>query len=184
MSKNILVMTGSPRQGGNSDLMAEAFIEGAQKAGHTISRFDAGRANIGGCLACDTCWSTGSPCTYQDDFADLAPLLEAADVLVIVSPLYWYGFPAQLKAAIDKTYSYMVKACARPLKFSESALLLCAEEERKTIFDGIIKSYRESLAYLNCEEIGMVLAPGVGPKGAVLKTEALREARQLGEQIQ
>ena len=70
MSKTILVLTGSPRQGGNSDIMAEAFIQGAQSRGHRILRFDAGRKNVTGCVACKTCFSTGHPCSWQDDFEE------------------------------------------------------------------------------------------------------------------
>ena len=83
MSKKILVLTGSPRQGGNTDILAEAFIEGAQRAGNQVFRFDAGRKNVSGCVACETCFSSGHPCSYVDDFEEYAGYLKEADVLAM-----------------------------------------------------------------------------------------------------
>ena len=136
MSKNILVLTGSPRKNGNTDRLAQAFIDGAIEAGHQVQRFDAGRKRINGCTACDACWSKGTACVFTDGFTELEPMLEAADVLVIASPLYWSTFPAQLKAAIDKLYAYVSPACQHPLKIKESALLACGELEGEQIFIG------------------------------------------------
>ena len=81
MHKQLLIITGSPRHGGNSDTLAEALARGAQEAGHTVQRFDAGRAQILPCRACDGCFRQGKPCLFDDDFTTLAPLLEAADVV-------------------------------------------------------------------------------------------------------
>lgn len=56
MNKKVLVLTGSPRKGGNSDLLADALIKGAQASGHTAVKFEAGAMQINGCSACDRCW--------------------------------------------------------------------------------------------------------------------------------
>jgi hypothetical protein len=87
--KNILLLTGSPRRYGNSDRMAEAFTKGALDAGHNVMLFNAGRKEIGGCKACKECWSKGEPCIYRDDFDEVAPLLEEAEVILFATPLYW-----------------------------------------------------------------------------------------------
>ena len=102
MGKKILVLTGSPRVGGNSDLLAAAFVEGAKEAGHAVHVFAAGRANIGGCRACNACFSQNRPCVFEDDFSRLDSYLREAEVIVLASPLYWYDFTAQLKAVIDR----------------------------------------------------------------------------------
>ena len=96
MSKRVFIVTGSPRAGGNSDQLAKAFAKGAQEAGHTVTTFDAGRSKIGPCRACDTCFSKGVACSFDDDFNKLAPLLEQADAIALVSPLYWYDISGQL----------------------------------------------------------------------------------------
>ena len=102
MSKQILILTGSPRPNGNSFLLAEAFKKGAEEAGHTVHRFDTAHVEIDGCRACNQCYQHGKACVFDDDFNLLAPHLEKADVLVLATPLYWFSFPAQLKAALDK----------------------------------------------------------------------------------
>lgn len=68
MSKKIVVITGSPRKNGNSFAMTEAFIRAAEEKGHAVTRFDAAMKKVGGCHACETCYSTGKACTFDDDF--------------------------------------------------------------------------------------------------------------------
>ncbi|HPE66449.1 MAG TPA: flavodoxin family protein, partial [Synergistales bacterium] len=134
--KTILVLTGSPRKGGNSDMMAEAFIEGATSVGHEVLRFDAGRNTVNGCRACGACWAKGSACVFEDGFTELAQLLVKADVLVFSTPLYWFNFPSQLKAAIDKMNAFLKPNCPTPLKIRESVLMVCAHDTDDDLFDG------------------------------------------------
>ena len=88
MAKKIVVLTGSPRKKGNSIAMTEAFIAAAQKKGHQITRFDTAQMQINGCRACDTCFSQGKACSFDDDFNKIAPEIEAADVVVFTMPVY------------------------------------------------------------------------------------------------
>ena len=68
MSKQILILTGSPRPNGNSFLLAEAFTKGAEEAGHTVRRFDTAHVEIDGCRACNQCYQHGKACVFDDDF--------------------------------------------------------------------------------------------------------------------
>ena len=88
MGKNILVLTGSPRSNGNSFMLADAFIKGAEEAGHRVQRFDTARKQIDGCRACNQCFKHGKACLFDDDFNSLAPILKEAEVLVLATPLY------------------------------------------------------------------------------------------------
>lgn len=108
MSKRILILTGSPRKGGNSDLMADAFAKGASEPGNIVVRFDTAHKHIQGCRACDNCFSKGKACVFNDDFNELASLMAESDAIVFCTPLYWYSFPTQMKAAIDKFYSFCI----------------------------------------------------------------------------
>ena len=108
MKKKILVLTGSPRNGGNSDLMADAFIKGARAAGHEVVKVKTDEKNVRGCKACCACYSKGAACVIDDDFNEIAPHLENADVIAMVTPVYWYTFSAQLKAVIDRMYALCV----------------------------------------------------------------------------
>lgn len=62
MGKKVVVITGSPRKGGNSFAMVDAFVDAAEKLGHEVARFDAAFMKIGGCHACETCYSAGKEC--------------------------------------------------------------------------------------------------------------------------
>ena len=106
MSKKIVVITGSPRKEGNSFVMTEAFIQAAERRGHTITRFDAAMKNVGGCRACETCFKTGKACSFDDDFNTIAPAIMEADAVVFTMPVYWYSIPAQVKGVIDKLFSF------------------------------------------------------------------------------
>ena len=163
--------------------MAHAFIKGALAAGHEVTKFEAGRKKIEGCRACKACWSKGKPCSFDDDFDELAPLLEAADVIVFCTPLYWFSFCTQIKAAIDKLYAYVGAACQRPLKIKESLLLVCGADEEPEVFDGIKASYREITHYMKWKDRGMLMVPKVNEKGAIEATAALAQAENLGRTL-
>ncbi len=181
MKKNIVIITGSARKGGNSDLMADAFIEGATGSGHIATKFEAGRKNITGCIACNTCFSKGVACSLMDDFNELAPILESADMLVLCTPLYWFTFTAQIKAAIDKIYSFMIGK--RALKIKEAALLVCAETDYIKDFDGILKTYELILNYTEWKDKGRLFIPNVNKIDDIKKTDGLEKARKLGQNI-
>jgi multimeric flavodoxin WrbA len=183
MSKNILVLTGSPRKQGNSDRMAEAFIKGAEQSGHTISKFEAGRKNIHGCRACEACWSKDTACVFRDGFTELEPMAEQAEVIVFCSPLYTYGFSAQLKAALDKFNAYCQPQCKRPLRIKECVLLTCGGDESADIFDGMIASYKSLAKYFRWENRGIIAVPAIHKKGDILKTDVLKHAEELGRNI-
>lgn len=184
MSKNILVLTGSPRKKGNSDMMAEAFIHGAKKAGHIVNKYEAAFTKISGCRACDTCWSKGVPCSFNDAFNEkFVPLLEQADVLVLCMPLYFYGIPANLQATLEKTYSYLVPQSLRKMKISESALLLCGGEQEIEVYSGAIDIYKHLSEGLQWKDRGMVVATGVLEKGTIANTDYLKQSETLGKSI-
>lgn len=181
--KNILVLTGSPRKNGNSDRVADAFIKGAVSAGHEAVKFRTAMKDIGGCRACETCWNKGTPCSFEDNFSELAPLLEAADVIVFSTPLYWFGFPSQIKAAIDKMYAYIGKKAQKQLKIKESLLFVCAADEEMEVFDGILATYREIAHYMKWDNRGTLTVPKVSGIGDIEKTDALEKAEALGRSV-
>lgn len=181
MPKNILVLTGSPRKGGNSDKLADAFIAGVRQAGHTAVKYTTADKKIKGCMDCQTCFQNGTACSVPDDFNELAPLLEQADMVVFATPLYCFSFPSQLKAAIDKFYSYLISK--RALKVKECALLVSGGAKDETKFDGIVKSYQLIASFLSWKDRGIIIAPGLHDKDDILKTDGLKRAEALGKSI-
>ncbi len=179
--RKILVLTGSPRVMGNSDMMAEAFIAGAKSKGSEIMRFDAGRRDIMTCKACGTCFSKGKACSFNDDFDELAEMLIKADAIVIATPIYWYTFPAGLKAAIDKFCSFYF--AKKELKIKESMLLLCGETQHERDFEGIIRTYEIMAELLNWNDRGHYIVTGVNNRGDIRSTDALADLIKMGEEF-
>lgn len=180
MSKKILVLTGSPREGGNSDRMADAFIKGAERNGHTAVKFAAALKKIGGCTACGRCWEDGQACVDEDAFHELEPLLESCDVAVFAAPVYWMGFPAQLKAAIDKLYAYGGSGGLRPLAIKESALLLCGGDPASTEYDYMAQGYQMIISYLGWKDRGVIWQGGAEAEGTI-DPAALQKAEEFGK---
>ncbi len=179
--KKILVLTGSRRVSGNSDLMADAFIRGAESKGCEIMRFDTGRKNIELCKVCGTCFSKGKACSYNDDFEELSQMLQKADAIVISTPLYWFTYPAVLKAAIDKfcAYSYT----GRRMNIRESMLLACGATADKRDFDGLVRSYERMAGYLRWNNRGHYLVTGVDNVGDIRSGDVLEKLQKLGEKF-
>lgn len=102
MSKKVLVLSGSPRKNGNSDLLCNEFLKGAAESGHEVEKTRVAEKKIGYCRGCYACKDTGI-CAIRDDMAEVLQKMIDADVLVLASPVYFYSIDAQLKAVIDRT---------------------------------------------------------------------------------
>ncbi len=181
MGKKIVVITGSPRKGGNSFAMTDSFVKAAEAKGHTITRFDAAMMKIGGCRACETCYSTGKACSFDDDFNIIAPAILDADAVVFTMPVYWYSIPAQIKGVIDRLFSLVVGE--KEISGKECALITCCEEDDKSVMDGVRIPIERSAALMKWNMVGEVLIPGVLNKGDIDKTDGCRLAAELAEKI-
>ena len=104
----ILVIYGSPHQKGSSYLLANEFIKGVQENRHEVTVFDVAHHHIVPCLGCDHCGMNG-PCIQNDDMSQLRKDMLDHDMIVFVTPLYYFGISAQLKAAIDRIYSFTME---------------------------------------------------------------------------
>ena len=181
MSKKIVVITGSPRKNGNSFAMTDAFIRAAEAKGHTVTRFDAAAKNVGGCRACETCFSTGKACTFDDDFNTIAPAIVEADAIVFTMPVYWYSIPAQIKGVIDRIFSLVVGG--KDIAGKECALITCCEEEDMSVMDGVRIPMERMCALNKWKMVGEVLIPGVLNAGDIDKTDGCKKAAALADAI-
>lgn len=98
---NIVVLEGSPNKHGSSNILADEFISGAKEVGHSIDVIDVAHADIHPCTGCIHCGYEG-PCSQNDDVDKIRQQILAADMIVFVTPLYYYGMSAQLKTMIDR----------------------------------------------------------------------------------
>ena len=181
MGKKIVVITGSPRKNGNSFAMTDAFIKAAEEKGHTITRFDAAMKKLNGCRACETCYSTGKACSFDDEFNTLAPSILEADAIVFTMPVYWYSIPAQIKCVIDRIFSLVVGG--KDIAGKECALITCCEEEDMSVMDGVRIPIERTAALNKWKMVGEVLIPGVLKEGDIEKTDGCKQAADLAEKI-
>jgi multimeric flavodoxin WrbA len=178
--KHILVLTGSPRKGGNSDKLADAFIKGAEKAGHEIVKFETAFKNIHGCRGCGFCFSDSRPCVIRDDFDELYPLLESSDVIAFFSPLYWGGISAQLKTAWDRFHAYTKPENKKRLAIRESVYALSGHNDNTAQYEPAVSIYRDIALHMGWQDKGVLLSTGLlkktdldGRPGELAGAEAL-----------
>ncbi|MBQ7739542.1 MAG: flavodoxin family protein [Desulfovibrionaceae bacterium] len=178
--KNILVLTGSGRKQGNSDLLAEAFVKGALEASHNVKVFHSGREPMQACRHCGGCWSRGKPCVIDDSFEKLFPWLEQAELLVFCSPLYWYNFSGHIKCAMDRMYPYSQKNRLRDMQVRETMLLMCGQSHFLRSFAGPAEAYRQMIGYKHWNDRGRLFVTGVDEYGEIVKDKALVTAEEMG----
>lgn len=176
----ILVITGSPHKAGTSALLAEQFIKGADEAGHEVCRFDAAFKNVHPCIACERCHNTDKGCTFKDDMEELNPQLLEADAVIFVSPIYYYGMTAQIKAVIDRFY-----ANDEALHGSKkSALLLTFADDATESAEGSAATFRGMTNYLEWEVAGIIAARGCSAVEDIKKTDFPEQAYELGKTLE
>ncbi len=179
MAHKILVVTGSPRKKGNTSILADAFVEGAESAGNKVYLFDAGRAKIKGCIDCKSCFKNKGACKIKDDMQDAYKLLRKCDVLVLASPIYFFTISAQIKAFIDRMFCGVVK----PFAVKSTVLLTVQEDKDPHVAENAISTYRSIIEYAGWKDLGIIAVPGVNDKGAIRGNPKLEEARKLGASI-
>ncbi len=187
MGKNIIILNGSPRKHGNTAALCDAFAAGASDAGHNVVRFDLQGMNIHGCLGCMKGGKDPqSPCVQKDDMASIYPAYREADIVVLASPMYYWGFTSQLKAAFDRLFAVaeLDGEYRNPVK--NCVMLMAAEGNTPDNWKPVLDYYHTLLAQLGWHDLGTVLAGGVFQLGDILKNgghEALAKARALGASL-
>jgi len=102
---NILGISGTPRKGGNSEILLDAALEPFIEADWDITRILLSEKRIEPCTGCDTCHAgLVRACYINDDMNEIYDAYQKCDAIIISAPAYWRNVPAQLKAVIDRTY--------------------------------------------------------------------------------
>ena len=175
----IVVFVGSMRKGGNTDLLARSFAEGASK-NNIVELVSVADYNINPCIGCNSCFMReGNQCFQNDDMSAIYDKLRNADIVAVASPVYFYGISAQLKAVIDRLHTPM----RNEFHIKKLALLLVGAATLPELFDSIKMQYQLILNFFHLEDAGMIFVRGVKDKGDIRKTEALTEAYTLGLSI-
>ena len=171
----VVILNGSPRKGGNTEIMAETFAKAADK--HEVEILNIAPMNIEGCLGCKYCYAHQGECVQKDDMQMICDKLAWADGVVMASPLYFAGISAQLKAVLDRLHS--------PIKdsfhFKKIALLMTAGSPNPASFASVSMQYETLVRHFKLESVGTLLVNGMHGKGDVENhPEELERARTLG----
>lgn len=171
---SILIISSSPRLGGNSDILCDQFAKGATEAGHSVEKITLADKKIG--------FFTSAAQSRDKTCDDVRPILEKmrkADVIVLATPVYFFSMCAQLKAVIDR--SVVIYQKMRDKRFYY--IMTMAEEDKK-MFKGTVEALRGFLAcYDGSQEVDMIRATGVYAKGAVKKTPFFEAAYAMGKKV-
>lgn len=133
MNKNVVIISSSPRKGGNSDTMANEFLKGTVEAGNTAVKINIRDMELKFCIGCLSCQRTGK-CVLNDGMNELYDTVQQADVLVFATPVYYYGMTGQLKTFLDRLNPLFSKDNS----FKDVYLLMSAAEEEMSAMDGTI----------------------------------------------
>lgn len=179
MSKKVLVISTSLRTNSNSDLLAEAFMDGAREAGHEVEKVSFKDKTIEFCRGCLACQKTGN-CIIQDDVGEIVQKMLYADVLAFATPVYFYEMSGQMKTLLDR---------ANPLYTADYAyrdvyLLAAAADEDVHAIDGAKKGLEGFIACFERARLaGCVFAGGVDASGMVRGHSALEKAHEMGRKV-
>lgn len=177
----ILILCGSPHKNGTTNALAEALISGIDQSRHEVEKIQLAEKKIAPCLGCEYCKRSDGACVQKDDMAALLPSVLAADVIVFVSPIYYFGFNAQLKAVIDRFYAVNARL---KLQTQKKAILLTAGGGKEEwIPDGIFANYHTMLRYLNWTSLGQICALSCHVKDQLAQTTCLEQAKELGRSL-
>lgn len=178
----VLGISGTPRKGGNSEVLLEAALEPFAEAGWAVERILMSERRVLPCTGCERC-AQSQACVQQDDMAAVYEAYARCNAMVIASPVYWRNVPAQLKALFDRTYGTQVQARLAG-KLGGAMAVGRGSGAGQAIVLNVIHNF-----YLSC---GMLCVPGelngvtaVADKPGEIRAQPrrLRQARALGENI-
>lgn len=178
--KQILGIIGSPRRNGNTHLLVSRILEGAGAAGAGESLILLNDLVIRACDGCHVCWK-GKPCSKQDDMHALYTDIISSDVLVLGTPVYWYGPTALMKGFIDRFVYFNCPENRVKIRNKGVILAIPFEETDPATAALTIEFFQKSLGYLEMNLLGIISVPGVTARGEILqKKDTMEEAYTLG----
>ncbi len=178
MAKKVLVLSASPRKGGNSDLLCDQFVRGAREAGNEAEKIFLKDKNINYCTGCGTCFNTNK-CVQKDDMAEVLEKMVDADVIVMATPVYFYTMNGQMKTLIDRT-------CPRYAEISNKDMyfIMAAAVNSKSALERTLEGFR---AFTSCltrpKEKGVIYGTGAWKKGDIKGSKAMTQAFEMGKNV-
>lgn len=179
MSKHVLIISASPRKGGNSDTLCSQFGKGAQEAGNQVEKLQLAELHIDYCSACYACKKLGH-CVKQDDMPMVIDKMKSSDVIVLATLVYFYTMNAQLKTMIDRTLGGAQTPGLENKEFYLIATAADGKGEMERTID-VIRGYLECLP--GAKEMGVIYGAGAWQLGDIQHNPAMQEAYEMGKTI-
>lgn len=178
----LLGIVGSPRRGGNTEILMREVLKAAQECGCDTEIFLMSEKQVAPCTACGSCFKEGA-CVVQDDMQELYAMMERAGAIVFGSPVYFGSVTAQMKAVMDRMFAFLQR---RALKDKVAGALVVTRRV------GAVNA--RSLLYSFCIAQGMIVAGGaigygreigdvLSGVGGGIDMTAVEEARLLGTNV-
>lgn len=177
--KKILILSSSPRKGGNSQTLCEQFAKGAQEMGHAVELISLRERNIHCCIGCLACLQNGV-CVQKDDMAEILEKMLAADVIVLATPVYFYSMSAQMKMLIDRT----VPAYER-MTDKEFYFIITQTDPNKEMMERTVETLRGFTdgCLEGTVECGILYGAGLQKIGEAQASAMMQEAYEMGRQV-
>ena len=183
----VLGIMGSPRIKGNTDLLLEEALKGAQSQGAEIEKIVVDKLKIAPCKEYYGCLRDGD-CVIRDDMDGIYPKLLEADRIIVASPIFFYGITAQVKALIDRSQAIWARKYVLKQKLSDKerkgAFIAVGATKGKQLFDGSILVIRYFFQAIDVSYVDELLIRGVDKRGEIKgQPTALSEAFELGKRL-
>ena len=179
MSKDVLILSSSPRRGGNSDLLCDQFALGAQQAGNHVEKIFLKDKSISYCTGCGTCFNKGKSCTQKDDMAEVLDKMITADVIAMATPVYFYTMCGQMKTLIDRTVSRYTEISNKDFYF-----IVTAAVNSKPAMERTLEEFRGFTSCLSRpKEKGIIYGTGAWEKGEIIGKPAMKQAFETGKNV-
>lgn len=180
MSKKILIISTSPRMGGNSETLADEFMRGAKEASHETEKICLYDKTIEFCKGCLACQRT-EKCILHDDAAAIVERMRQADAVVFATPVYFYEMSGQMKTLLDRTNPLF----PGEYSYRDIYLMATSADEAESSMDGAVKGLE---GWISCFELshlaGVVRGTGADKKGEIKNLpEALTAAYEMGRNV-
>lgn len=184
----VLGILGSPRMGGNSDILLNQALKGAKDGGAKVEKIILSRKKVSGCLDCTKCNETGI-CVIRDDMLEIHQKILKADAIIHSVPLYFWAMTSQMKAYLDRWCAFFDgnwawhKAYAPKMIGKKIGLITVCGDPNVHTADPIVHSFRETCNLSGLKLLPVVQVSAYG-RGEIDKdAKAKRQAYQLGKKI-
>ena len=179
MKKKLLILSASPRKGGNSEMLCDQFLLGAKEAGNQGEKIFLKDKKIGYCIGCGSC-SNSHKCVQKDDMADILDKMIAADVIVMATPVYFYTMNGQMKTMIDRCVPRYTEISGKDFYF-----IIAAADTNKKAMERTIEGFRGFTedCLEDTKEKGVVYGVGAWNIGDIKSNAAMQQAYEMGKKI-